>query len=186
LFDPDLATSHAGSEKMDRISIIRRFHRNLEDELHLLFSKFDFLLMFRENFVTSQFRWMLETVIFVYVVLYPWCVCNESNLVLGATTVGMACVFYGLNALTEQLEDPVHHQTQGFDLRKTFVNLFQESWTEMKLCGSAAVPSSSGTRRRGLQSPRRATPAVRGVHSPGGTAVWAQFSGVHRCFPLGR
>ncbi|CAJ1389738.1 unnamed protein product [Effrenium voratum] len=126
LFDPDLATSHAGSEKMDRISIIRRFHRNLEDELHLLFSKFDFLLMFRENFVTSQFRWMLETVIFVYVVLYPWCVCNESNLVLGATTVGMACVFYGLNALTEQLEDPVHHQTQGFDLRKTFVNLFQE------------------------------------------------------------
>lgn len=38
------------------------------------FAKFDFLLMFRENFVTNQFRWMLETVIFVYVVLYPWCV----------------------------------------------------------------------------------------------------------------
>ncbi|CAE7559815.1 unnamed protein product, partial [Symbiodinium sp. KB8] len=82
--------------------------------------------MFRENFVTSQFRWMLETVIFVYVVLYPWCVCNESNVVLGATTVGMACVFYGLNALTEQLEDPVHHQAQGFDLWTTFVNLFEE------------------------------------------------------------
>lgn len=126
LFDPDLATTHAGSEKMDKISIIRRFHRNMEDELHNLFAKFDFLLMFRENFVTNQFRWMLETVIFVYVVLYPWCVCNESNLVLGATTVGMACVFYGLNALTEQLEDPVHHQTQGFDLRRTFIQLFQE------------------------------------------------------------
>ncbi|CAE7367101.1 unnamed protein product [Symbiodinium microadriaticum] len=126
LFDPDLATSFAGSEKMDKVSIIRRFHRNMEDELHMLFSKFDFLLMFRENFVTSQFRWMLETVIFVYVVLYPWCVCNESNVVLGATTVGMACVFYGLNALTEQLEDPVHHQAQGFDLWTTFVNLFEE------------------------------------------------------------
>eukprot|EP00434_Breviolum_minutum_P008355 symbB.v1.2.007374.t1/scaffold449.1/size202926/4 len=126
LFDPDLATNSAGKDKMDKISIIRRFHRNTEEELHTLFSKFDFLLMFRENFVTSQFRWMLETVIFVYVVLYPWCVCNESNLVLGATTVGMACVFYGLNALTEQLEDPVHHQTQGFDLRSTFINLFAE------------------------------------------------------------
>ena len=126
LFDPDLATNSAGKDKMDKISIIRRFHRNTEEELHTLFSKFDFLLMFRENFVTSQFRWMLETVIFVYVVLYPWCVCNESNLVLGATTVGMACVFYGLNALTEQLEDPVHHQTQGFDLKRTFQNLFAE------------------------------------------------------------
>mmetsp|Transcript_45740 Transcript_45740/g.106908 ORF Transcript_45740/g.106908 Transcript_45740/m.106908 type:complete len:173 (+) Transcript_45740:1-519(+) len=111
---------------MDKISIIRRFHRNMEEELRMLFSKFDFLLMFRENFVTSQFRWMLETVIFVYVVLYPWCVCNESNLVLGATTVGMACVFYGLNALTEQLEDPVHHQSQGFDLWTTFINLFED------------------------------------------------------------
>ena len=38
----------------------------------------------------------------------------------------MACVFYGLNALTEQLEDPVHHQTQGFDLKRTFQNLFAE------------------------------------------------------------
>mmetsp|Transcript_14846 Transcript_14846/g.17242 ORF Transcript_14846/g.17242 Transcript_14846/m.17242 type:complete len:91 (-) Transcript_14846:110-382(-) len=38
----------------------------------------------------------------------------------------MACVFYGLNALTEQLEDPVRHQSQGYDLRRTFKNLFRE------------------------------------------------------------
>ena len=33
------------------------------------------------NFVTSQFRWMLETVIFVYVVLYPWCVRGPGAMV---------------------------------------------------------------------------------------------------------
>eukprot|EP00435_Cladocopium_sp_Y103_P021721 s2777_g5.t1 len=86
LFDPELATKSAGPEKMDQISIISRFHLNAEEELHTLFAKFDFLLMFREKFVTDQFRWMLETVIFIYLVLYPWCVGNESNLVLGATT----------------------------------------------------------------------------------------------------
>ena len=125
LFDPETATKKA-SDKLDTISVTRRFHRITEEELHKLFAKFDFLLLFRENFVTDQFRWMLETVIFIYVVLYPWCVCNESNLVLGATTVGMALVFYGLNALTEQLEDPMNHETPGFDLRESFKQLFSE------------------------------------------------------------
>ena len=126
LFDPDLATETAGPEKVDKVSIIRRYHQNSEKELRTIVDKFDFLLMFRESFVTDQFRWMLETVIFVYIVLYPWCVCHESNMVLGATTFGMAVVFYGLNALTEQLEDPVNHPTQGFDLKATFVQAFCE------------------------------------------------------------
>ncbi|CAL1147119.1 unnamed protein product [Cladocopium goreaui] len=161
LFDPALATKSAG------ISIIRRFHRNAEEELHTLFAKFDFLLMFRENFVTDQFRWMLETVIFIYVVLYPWCVCTESNLVLGATTVGMACVFYGLNSLTEQLEDPVHHP-QGVDLKKTFKRLFEEldrddkmreysrAWlNDAKKTGARATEDLHGKFEENFQVPKR-------------------------------
>jgi len=142
LFDPDAPTeskfvqrpsgdeSAGGSPptktRIDKVSIIRRFHRNLETELHALFEKFDFLLMYREQFMTMQFRWMLDTVIFVYVLLYPWCVRNETRTVLGATTAGMAFVFYGLNALTEQLEDPVQQKGQGFNLPDTFRVMFED------------------------------------------------------------
>merc|ERR1719384_1814723 len=50
----------------------------------------------------------------------------ESTLVLAATTIGMAFVFYGLNAMTEQLEDPVLQAGQGFNLSLTFRRMFAE------------------------------------------------------------
>merc|ERR1712187_605876 len=64
---PGKSHDSSSDAKVDKISVIRRFHRNLELELHSLFSKFDLLLMYREQLLTVQFRWMLETVIFVYV-----------------------------------------------------------------------------------------------------------------------
>jgi len=113
-------------EMVDRISVIRRWHRNMERDLHTITANFDVLLMYRERLLTPQFRFMLGCVIFVYIALYPWCVRNESSVILGVTTVGMAFVFYGLNAMTEQLEDPVLHRGQGFNLSLTFRKMFAD------------------------------------------------------------
>jgi len=110
--------------KVDTISVVRRYHRNIEIELHNVTDEFDSLLMYREELHTTQFRWMISSVILLYVAMYPWCVRQESTLVLGGTTMGMAFVFYGLNAMTEQLEDPVALHEQGFDLNHIFQSVF--------------------------------------------------------------
>jgi hypothetical protein len=118
--------SPAGFDKMDTVSVVRRYHRNIEIELHNVTNQFDHLLMYKEELHTTQFRWMISSVILLYVALYPWCVRHESTLVLGGTTMGMAFVFYGLNAMTEQLEDPVAAHEQGFDLAHIFKSMFDK------------------------------------------------------------
>jgi len=115
-----------GINKIDRISIIRRWHRNVDLDLLNICHQFDTLLMYKEELHTAQFRWMLSSVILLYVALYPWCVNHETTLVLGGTTIGMAFVFYGLNAMTEQLEDPVAQHQQGFDLTTIFQAMFEK------------------------------------------------------------
>lgn len=112
--------------KFDRISVIRRWHRNIEVELHNLTAQFDTLLMFREELHTPQFRWVLSSVILLYVALYPWCVIKESTTVLCLTTMGIAFVFYGLNTMTEQLENPILQPGQGFNLERTFQKMFAD------------------------------------------------------------
>eukprot|EP00811_Abedinium_folium_P031382 NODE_5105_length_1807_cov_15.792262.p1 GENE.NODE_5105_length_1807_cov_15.792262~~NODE_5105_length_1807_cov_15.792262.p1 ORF type:complete len:475 (+),score=106.66 NODE_5105_length_1807_cov_15.792262:132-1556(+) len=136
---PDAAAGAAGASQntaapdagvhppafIDPISVIRRWHRNIERELHDLTNQFDVLLLFKERLITSQFRWMLGSVKFLYVALYPWCVKVEAAIILISTTLGMAFVFYGLTAMTEQLEDPILHKGQGFNLALTFEVLFK-------------------------------------------------------------
>lgn len=121
-----LAEKDTQQEKMDTISVVRRFHRNIEIELHNVTSQFDNLLMYKEELHTTQFRWMISSVILLYAALYPWCIRHESTIVLGGTTVLMAFVFYGLNAMTEQLEDPVAAHEQGFDLGNIFRAVFEK------------------------------------------------------------
>merc|ERR1712023_161277 len=99
---------------------------NMEIELHNITDQFDNLLMYKEEVHTAQFRWMISSVILLYVALYPWCVRHESTLVLFGTTMGMAFVFYGINAMTEQLEDPVAAHEQGFDLHHIFKAVFDK------------------------------------------------------------
>lgn len=78
------------ASKIDRVSTIRRFHRNVDLDLRNICHKFDELLMYKEELHTTQFRWMLSSVILLYVALYPWCVNHESTIVLGGTTIGTA------------------------------------------------------------------------------------------------
>jgi len=109
---------------VDRVSIIRRYHRNIDNEtLHIL-QEFDALLMFREQLLTPHFRYMIHSIIFMYVILYPWCVQHESAIVLFLTSFGMGFVFYGLNHMTNGLEDPVKLKGQGFNLGLTFQQFF--------------------------------------------------------------
>ena len=66
---------------------------------------------FRENFVTSQFRWMLETVIFVYVVLYPWCVGVSQKWRGGAIFFLEGIQIVATLILQKQLEETVGSMT---------------------------------------------------------------------------
>jgi len=109
---------------VDRISIVRRYHRNIDLELYNIVQEFDSLLMFRERFLTPQFQYMIHCIIFIYVTLYPWCVQNESAAVLGFTSLGMGFVFYGLNHMTNGLEDPMKLKGQGFNLALTFQHMW--------------------------------------------------------------
>mmetsp|Transcript_19235 Transcript_19235/g.50800 ORF Transcript_19235/g.50800 Transcript_19235/m.50800 type:complete len:497 (-) Transcript_19235:28-1518(-) len=109
---------------VDRVSIIRRYHRLIDVELYHVVHEFDALLMFRERLLTPQFRYMIHAIIFIYVTLYPWCVQNESAAILGLTSIGMGFVFYGLNHMTNGLEDPMKLKGQGFNLALTFQNMF--------------------------------------------------------------
>merc|ERR1719331_3101422 len=114
------------SKKTDEVSNTRRWHRVIDVELQSLTDQFDMILMYEEEMYTRQFRWLVDALIFIYIGLYPWCVKDESPPILGGTTLGMAFVFYGLNAMTQQLEDPFNDHGTGFNLALTFWKFFSD------------------------------------------------------------
>merc|ERR1711963_1161913 len=73
---------------------------------------------------------MVNMLISIYVAFYPWCARHESRIVLGPTTVAMALVFYGLNAITQELEYPLSAHGQGFNLMLTFQRAFADMQRE--------------------------------------------------------
>jgi len=108
----------------DKVSYIRRWHKNVDIDLRNILTQFDNLCVYEQELNTKEFRWMLSLLITVYVSLYPWCVDSESTVTLGCTTILMACVYYGMNAITRQVEDPFGHHYQGFDLEALFHKAF--------------------------------------------------------------
>lgn len=111
--------------KFDRISNIRRWHKQIDIEINGLIRHFDDLATFQEEIQPRQMTWLIAGLICLYTSLYPWCVQDESGPVLAATTLGMCFVFYGLNALTCEIEDPLLRCSHGFNLSLIFQQLFR-------------------------------------------------------------
>jgi len=125
IFEPDKHLQlSGGEERVDKIRIIRRFHCNIDRELDTILAEFDNLRLFKEPYLTVQYISMIHIVIFVYMVLYPWCVAHENAPLLGMTGIGMGVVFYGLNHVTVGLESPRTQSGQGFNLFLTFHQMF--------------------------------------------------------------
>eukprot|EP00747_Dinoflagellata_sp_TGD_P019800 gnl/TRDRNA2_/TRDRNA2_127413_c0_seq1.p1 gnl/TRDRNA2_/TRDRNA2_127413_c0~~gnl/TRDRNA2_/TRDRNA2_127413_c0_seq1.p1 ORF type:complete len:227 (+),score=36.44 gnl/TRDRNA2_/TRDRNA2_127413_c0_seq1:3-683(+) len=108
------------------VLFMRRWHRLIDSELVLMIQRFDNLSILLEEQTPNQFRWVISMLIFVYAASYPWCVPDESAAILGSTTLGMALIFYGINALTHELEDPTGDHGQGFNLSNVFRRAFRE------------------------------------------------------------
>lgn len=119
--------------RTDEVSHTRRWHRNIDKELESILSLFDAVEIYNEESYTRQFTWLVASLIFIYISLYPWVVQHESAAVLGVTTAGMAFVFYGLNSMTQQLEDPFHDHGSGFNLALTFRKTFADLRAEESL-----------------------------------------------------
>eukprot|EP00747_Dinoflagellata_sp_TGD_P048431 gnl/TRDRNA2_/TRDRNA2_145604_c0_seq1.p1 gnl/TRDRNA2_/TRDRNA2_145604_c0~~gnl/TRDRNA2_/TRDRNA2_145604_c0_seq1.p1 ORF type:complete len:529 (+),score=86.23 gnl/TRDRNA2_/TRDRNA2_145604_c0_seq1:68-1654(+) len=120
------------AESTDQISHVRRWHRNIDAELNKLTDLVDLILIYDEELYNRQFRWLIGSLIFLYVSLYPWCVQNENGAMLGGTTLGMAFVFYGLNSMSQQLEEPFNKHGAGFNLGLTFQKAFNDLDEEEK------------------------------------------------------
>lgn len=119
--------------KIDRVSTIRRWHKQMDIEINGLIRHFDDLATFQEEVQPRQMTWLISSLICVYTSLYPWCVQDESAIVLSTTTLGMCMVFYGLNALTCEIEDPLLQRSHGFNLSLIFDQLFRNMECEEAL-----------------------------------------------------
>ena len=98
--------------------------------------------------MTSQFRWMLETVIFVYVVLYPWCV-GVSQKWRGAIFLFGSQGRHSKVAtliLQKQLEETVGNMTVSESVCKT---------TKPNSIQSQSIKNTARTKRPTLPSCRK-------------------------------
>lgn len=122
LFIPEATQDGA----IDQISNIRRWHKNIDRELQRLVDLFDDLCLYDEEVHTKEFRWLISALIFSYVALYPWFVADERKFILAMTTCLMAVVFYGLDAMAQELEEPLGPHSQGLNIALTFRQAFAE------------------------------------------------------------
>mmetsp|Transcript_119454 Transcript_119454/g.230461 ORF Transcript_119454/g.230461 Transcript_119454/m.230461 type:complete len:484 (-) Transcript_119454:166-1617(-) len=107
--------------EIDKISNIRRWHKNIDRELQRL------------EVHTKEFRWLISALIFFYVALYPWFVADERKIILAMTTGMMAIVFYGLDAMAQELEEPLGPHSQGLNVALTFRQAFAEIEKEQEV-----------------------------------------------------
>jgi len=108
------------SRKVDEISAIRRFHRNADTELRSLRTNIDYLVALEEEASSVDFQFLLAWLILVYVSLYPWCVTHESRGVMLVSTALMTVIFYSLNALTHEHENPLGAYGTDLNLPRSF------------------------------------------------------------------
>jgi len=119
--------------EIDKISNIRRWHKNIDRELQRLVDLFDDLCLYHEEVHTKEFRWLISALIFFYVALYPWFVADERKIILAMTTGMMAIVFYGLDAMAQELEEPLGPHSQGLNVALTFRQAFAEIEKEQEV-----------------------------------------------------
>lgn len=160
---------------IDKISNIRRWHKNIDLHLQRLVDAYDELLIYYEEAHSKPIRWLISSLIFFYVGFYPWAVSSERSLILGATTLLMAMVFYGLNALAQELEEPLSAHSQGVNLGLTLVLAFdnqvlKEEWLR-------------GLLRAYLDHTKETRP---NTESHQGFMKWLQERGPQADWPLGR
>jgi len=132
---------------VDIVAVIRRHHTIMRRECRSIVIHYDALMMYSERFLTAEFKLMLSSLIFLYIALYPWCVQNESKIVLYFTTFGLAVVFYGLNSMTEHLEDPTLRRGQGFNLILSFWSMMEQLEKDDKVRALAQKFCEERTRR---------------------------------------
>jgi hypothetical protein len=74
---------------------------------------------------SEQYQWLISFLICGYLALYPWCITLEGTLMAGLTTWGVAFVFFGLNAVTHEHENPFGvDYSSDFNLRYSFLHFF--------------------------------------------------------------
>jgi len=112
--------------KYDSVSVLRRWHRLVDQDLNNIMIQYDFLSTQQEELLPPQFVLLVSSLIFWYVALYPWCVADESALVLGLTTTAMGMTFYCLNALTDEIATPLKHHDHSWNLMSSFQEAFEK------------------------------------------------------------
>lgn len=127
---------------ISRVDHIRRYHKLIDLEMTEMLTCFDSMCFFEQELaVTYQMRCMISLIIFLYAGFYPWCVQDESAVVLGITTFLIAFVFYVLDGLTLELEDPLSAHGQGMDLRATMVAALHSGRAQPQTCQTCAFSS---------------------------------------------
>jgi len=147
MFNVETFEQKESAKGIDKISSIRRYHRNIDKEMEHLIDQFDHCCGYEEQVTTPQFSLMLSMLIFLYVAFYPWQAQHESKLVLGLTTSSLALVFYGLNSITQEMECPLEMNGQGFNVMLTFQKAFINMETEMEMrerCRAFLIADTSG------------------------------------------
>eukprot|EP00930_Biecheleria_cincta_P001054 TRINITY_DN102219_c0_g1_i1.p1 TRINITY_DN102219_c0_g1~~TRINITY_DN102219_c0_g1_i1.p1 ORF type:complete len:370 (+),score=53.42 TRINITY_DN102219_c0_g1_i1:20-1129(+) len=97
-----------------------RYARIADGEIKNILGAFDSMSICDEDIQPDRLRQLLDVLIFLYVVLYPWCVDTEGFHVLAGTTLGISFTFYGLSILTHEIIHPSRRHSQGIDLQATF------------------------------------------------------------------
>eukprot|EP00811_Abedinium_folium_P033435 NODE_6399_length_1675_cov_5.689922.p4 GENE.NODE_6399_length_1675_cov_5.689922~~NODE_6399_length_1675_cov_5.689922.p4 ORF type:complete len:167 (-),score=33.20 NODE_6399_length_1675_cov_5.689922:186-686(-) len=97
------------------------------------------MMELHEAHLRDSFKWMMNSMTFLYLLLYPWGGSQANPFVLVFVCAFMCFAFYGLRLTTEQLENPMTQQGQGFNIALTFEAMFLNMEIESQIRQSCSA-----------------------------------------------
>jgi len=150
LFASEIEAQAAGS---DKISATRRFHRNCDKHLDAMVGNLDALVAMEEESTPVAYQWLLQFMVLVYVSFYPWCVTHETAFMLLFTTAIMSFVYYGLNTITHEHEEPFGQFGADLNLQRSYEYFFDVLAGQQSETPAVSRANSSGHRAESPQVP---------------------------------
>lgn len=115
----------AEDPKIDRISMIRRWHKQIDIEIDGLLTDLDDMSTFLEEAQPRHLTILMKVLICAYTSLYPWLVLHENEVMLVATSLGVCFVFLSLHEIACELDDPLIRHSHGYNISLIFEQQFR-------------------------------------------------------------